>query len=61
MQVKLLRYQSKDDRFNFKFRDYSAKVPFTERWKTQVKERIEQSSFTICMIGKETHKREAVL
>ncbi len=61
MQVKLLRYQAKDDRFNFKFRDYSIKEPFSERWKTQCKERIKKCSFTICLIGEKTHSRPAVL
>ena len=60
MQVKLLRYQAKDDRFDFSFRDYSVQEPFTDKWKTRVKERIERSEYTLCLIGEETHSRKAV-
>lgn len=60
-QVELLRHQAKDDRFNIEFIDYSIKEPFDEKWKTQATERIRQSSIFICMIGPETHKREAVI
>lgn len=60
-QVELLRQQAKDDRFDIEFTDYSVKEPFDEKWKTQCIERIQQSSVFICMIGPETHQREAVL
>ncbi len=60
MQVKLLRHQAKDNRFNFKFRDYSAKEAFKDPWKKYCREKIKQSSFTIVMIGEDTHKRPAV-
>ncbi len=60
MQVKLLRYQAKDDRFDFAFRDYSVQEPFSDKWKTRVKERIKRSDYTICLIGEDTHSREAV-
>lgn len=60
-QVELLRQQAKDDRFDIEFIDYSIKEPFDEKWKTQATERIRQSSIFICMIGPETHRREAVI
>jgi len=59
-RVSLLRSQAKDDRFPFTFRDYSVKEPFEEKWKTGVKERIEQTSAVIVAIGKNTHNSEAV-
>lgn len=59
-QVKLLRSQAKDPRFNIEFIDYSVKEPFDDKWKTRCTERIKRSSVFICMIGPETHKREAV-
>jgi len=60
MQVKLLRHQAKDDRFNFKFRDYSAKEPFKDPWKKHCSEKISKSSFSVVMIGENTYKRPAV-
>jgi len=60
-QVELLRQQAKDDRFDIEFVDYSVKEPFDNKWKTRCAERIKQSSIFVCMIGPETHKREAVL
>ena len=60
-QVELLRQQVKDERFDIEFIDYSIKEPFDDKWKTRAAERIKQSSFFICMIGPETHKREAVI
>ena len=60
-QVELLRQQSKDEKYDIEFIDYSVKEPFDERWKTRCTERIKRSSVFICMIGPETHKREAVL
>lgn len=59
-QVELLRHQAKDERSDIEFIDYSIKEPFDEKWKTQATERIRQSSIFICMIGPETHDREAV-
>ena len=34
--------------------------PFKSKWKTQAKKRINSSSTTVAMVGKETHKRKAV-
>lgn len=59
-QIRLLRYQSKDNHFGLRFRDYSVKEPFDERWKKQCRERIEQTSALICMIGEDTWERKAV-
>ncbi len=59
-RVGLLRHQAKDPRFNMEFTDYSVKEPFDEKWKTNCTERIKQSSILVVMIGKDTHKREAV-
>ena len=58
--VTLMRNQAKDDRFPFEFRDYSVKEPFESRWKTNVRNRIEQTSAVIVPIGANTHNSEAV-
>lgn len=60
-QVNLLRAQARNERFDIEFRDYSVKEPFDEKWKTNCRERIAQTSALICMIGEETAQREAVL
>ncbi len=60
-QVNLLRSQAKNENFDLDFRDYSVKEPFDERWKTQCRERIAQTSALICMIGPNTASREAVV
>lgn len=60
-QVNLLRAQAKGERFDIEFRDYSVKEPFDEKWKTNCRERIAQTSMVICMIGENTAKREAVI
>jgi hypothetical protein len=60
-QVNLLRHQSKSDKFDLEFTDYSVKEPFDEKWKSQCTEKIKQSSVTVVMIGEETHQRPAVL
>ena len=59
-QVNLLRSQAKKHDQNVEFRDYSIKEPFDEKWKTQAKERISQTSATIVMIGPGTSNRDAV-
>jgi len=58
--VNLLRIQARDDRFPFEFRDYSVKEPFEEKWKTRVRERIEQTSALLVMIGPDTVNSKAV-
>ena len=58
--VNLLRHQAKDERFPFRFRDYSVKDPFEEGWKDEVSNLISLSSAVIVAIGKHTHKSKAV-
>lgn len=60
-QVNLLRTQAKDENSGLEFRDYSVKEPFDEKWKTNCRERIAQTSATICMIGPNTASRPAVI
>jgi hypothetical protein len=60
-QVNLLRAQAKSERFDIEFRDYSVKEPFDEKWKTNCRERVAQTSMLICMIGEKTAEREAVV
>lgn len=59
-QVRLLASQARDDRFPFRFRDYSVKVRFEEKWKQGVREKISQTSAVIVAIGGETHESTAV-
>jgi len=59
-QVRLLRHQARDNQFGAHFRDYSVKEPFDEKWRSQCRERIEQTSALICMIGEDTWDRKAV-
>jgi hypothetical protein len=60
-QVNLLRNQARAENSQLDFRDYSVKEPFDEAWKSNCRERISQTSATICMIGRETAGRAAVL
>ena len=59
-QVRLLASQAKDDRFPLRFRDYSVKEPFEEKWKKNVAEKMKQTSAVIVAVGKDTHKSKAV-
>ena len=56
-----MRAQAKGEDFDIEFRDYSLKEPFDEKWKTNCRERIAQTSMLICMIGEKTAEREAVV
>lgn len=58
--IELLRHQAKSDRFDLKFRDYSAKEPFSDPWKKHCSQRISQCSTVVVMIGKDTAIRPAV-
>ena len=60
-QVNLLRSQSKSEDFDIAFRDYSVKEPFDEKWKSQCRERIAQTSAMVCMIGEHTAERPSVI
>lgn len=59
-QVRLMASQARDDRFPFRFRDYSVKEPFEEKWKQGVREKLAQTSAVIVAIGEKTHESEAV-
>ena len=59
-QVRFLTSQIKQEKSKLVFRDYSVKEPFDEKWRTQVRERISQTSATVVMIGPETANRPAV-
>lgn len=58
---KLIEEQAKSDKFQLEFVNYSLQQPFDNSWKTQCTERIRQCSVTMCLIGKQTATREAVL
>ena len=58
--VNELRAQAKARDGELNFRDYSIKEPFDEKWKTNCRERINQTSVTIVMIGENTADRAAV-
>ncbi len=55
-----LRAQAKAHDGELNFKDYSIKEPFDEKWKTNCRERINQTSATIVMIGENTADRAAV-
>lgn len=59
-EVNVLRDQAKERDGDLQFRDYSIKEPFDEKWKTNCRERINQTSATIVMIGENTADRDAV-
>jgi len=59
-QVQLLRAQAKREGTNLEFRDYSIKEPI-EQWRTEVREKIANTSATVVMIGPETANRPNVL
>lgn len=59
-QVNLLRHQAHEG-LGVEFRDYSVKEPFDEKWKTQCRERIAQTSAFIAFIGDDTCKSEPCL
>ena len=56
----LLVQQAKSDRFELSFVNYAINEPFDFKWKTQCKDRINQTTGTICLIGSQTALREAV-
>jgi len=57
---RLLQAQSNNKNMDIQFSDQSVNKPFNEKWKTKTKKRIENSSTTIIMVGKDTHRRPAV-
>jgi hypothetical protein len=58
--VELFRGQAKSPASRVEFRDHPVKEPFDRAWKSNVEALIRQCSMTICLIGKETYKSEAV-
>lgn len=56
----LLKMQAGNKKINLELNDQSPNKPFSNRWKTQMKNRIKKSSATVVMIGKDTHKSKAV-
>lgn len=58
---KIIEHQAKSDKFQLEFANYSLQQPFDNSWKTQCAERINQCSVTMCLIGRETAYREAVI
>jgi hypothetical protein len=58
-QVNLLRHQAREG-LGVEFRDYSVKEPFDEKWKTNCKERIAQTSAVIVFVGRDTAKSKPV-
>ena len=58
--INLLRVQARNERFPFRFKDYSVKEPFERGWKKEVRNLIHLSSAVIVAIGKSTHKSRAV-
>ncbi len=57
----LLAAQARSDRFDLEFINYGLNEPFDERWKTQCRERINNTSTVICLIGEKTWQRPAVI
>lgn len=58
-QVNLLRIQAKRENTGLEFRDYSVKEPI-EQWRKNVRDKIENTSATIVMIGPKTATRKNV-
>jgi len=57
----LLVAQAKSDKFDLEFINYAVNEPFDDKWKTRCRERIDQASVTICLIGEKTWSRDAVV
>lgn len=57
--VNLLRHQAREG-LGVEFRDYSVKEPFDEKWKTNCRERIAQTSAVIVFVGRDTANSKPV-
>lgn len=57
----LLVAQGKSDKFDLEFINYAVNEPFDSEWRTNCRERIKQTSVTICLIGEKTWQRKAVV
>ena len=58
--VDLLRGQAERRQPALVFRDYSIKEAFEATWKTNAERLIRACSITLCLIGKTTHRSQAV-
>ncbi len=58
--AEMFRGQAKNPRLDLEFRDYSIKEPFDSAWKTNCERIIRMCSATICLVGQNTYKSEAV-
>jgi hypothetical protein len=58
-RVNLFRHQAREG-LGVEFRDYSVKEPFDEKWKTNCRERIAQTSAVIVFVGRDTAKSKPV-
>ena len=56
----LLKAQSKNKNINLQFSDQSVNKPFENKWKTKTKPKIQKTSSTVVMVGKDTYRRKAV-
>ena len=57
----LLRMQGgTNSNIDLKLNDQSPSRPFSNKWKTQMKKRIDKASATVVMIGRDTYKSKAV-
>ena len=56
----LLVAQAKNKNINLQFSDQSVNRPFSSKWKTRTKKRIQRASTTVVMVGRDTYRRKAV-
>jgi len=56
----LLKTQAENKRINLEFNDRSQNHAFNNSWKNRMKSRINETSATVVMIGKDTYKSKAV-
>ena len=54
------RAQARGGRSGLEFRDYSVKEPFERAWKTNAERLIRRCSATICLVGADTWRSDAV-
>jgi hypothetical protein len=56
----LLKAQANNKKIDLNLNDQSPSKPFSSSWKTRMKSRIDNSSATVVMIGKDTYRSKAV-
>lgn len=59
-RVELFRGQARNNRLDLEFRDYSIKEPFDYQWKTNCERILRMCAATICLVGYDTYKSDAV-